>query len=181
MTTLSLGIPGSATYAVVLAVFIILGLKPGPEMLSKHLELSVTMVMIVAIGSIIAALTAIMLGPYMAKVAYIPARILVPIILVLVFVGSFANRELLPDLIVLLIFGGIGIAMVEFGYNRAAFVLGFILGDMFEKYLIIAIGAWGYLFFTRPACLALIAIIIALMAFQPLRGGFNRLVRRGQA
>ena len=179
LTTLALGVPGSSTYVIILGAFIMLGLVPGPAMLTEHLELSISLMLVIAVGSVIAALTALTAAPYLAKLAFVPGRVLVPLVLVIVFVGTFANDEIFLDLITLTIFGVIGVAMRAFGYNRPAFVLGYILGVLFEKYLFISLMAFGDLFFLRPGSLALIVIMVALTGFRPINNTLRRLFKRG--
>ena len=125
------------------------------------------------------ALVALTAAPYLAKVAFIPGRILVPLILVIVFVGTFANDELFLDIVTLIIFGAIGVVLREFGYNRPAFVLGYILGVLFEKYLFISLMAMGNLFFLRPGCLALIVVMVALVGYRPISNTLRRVLKRG--
>jgi len=179
LTTLALGVPGSSVYVLVLGAFIMLGLVPGPRILTEHLELSLSMMITIGIGSVIAALVAVTAAPYLARVAYTPARLLVPLVLVIVFLGAFAEGQILFDLITLVIFGAIGLAMQEFGYSRPCFVLGFILGVLFEKYLFIALMAKGNLFFLRPGCIIIIAIIIAFIGYRPIKNTLWRLLKRG--
>ena len=113
----------------------------------------------------------------------IPARVLVPLVIVLVFVGAFSHQERLMDLVVLLVFGLIGLAMKKYGFNRPALLLGWVLGNLFEKYLFIAYGTGGPLFFMRPISLTLIAVLLGLFLFQPVKKLFQRRssVKDGQA
>lgn len=177
LTTLALGIPGSATMALALGAFLMLGLIPGPEMMTKHLDLALTLQLVVMVSNVIAAAICFATASQLAKVAWIPSRILVPLILVIALVGVYAYREMFNDLIVAIVFGGLGLAMRRFGYNRPGFFLGFILGVLFEKYFFIALRVAGPLFFVRPISLTLIFIIIALFVYKPLKGLFQR--RRG--
>jgi len=174
LTTLALGVPGSAAMAVLLGAFEMLGLIPGPEMMTKHLGLSLTLLLVIVIANFIAVLICLALAPYVSKVTIIPAHILFPLILSIVFIGAFIYQELLFDVVVLLVFSGIGLVMTKFGYNRPALLLGFILGDLFEKYFFLSLGLGGALFFLRPTCLVLILITIGALTFEPL----SKIVRR---
>ncbi len=180
LTTLALGIPGSSSLVLLLAALVMLGFAPGPQMLTEHLDLSLALVLVIAVASVIGAVICLTAAPYLAKVAYIPGRILVPLVLAIVFIGAFAYHQLFPDLIVLAVFGALGIFMQRFGYNRAALMLGYILGNLFEKYLFISLQAFGDLFFLRPGSLGLIVVIILFLSFDPLRGWWlRRRSRRG--
>lgn len=172
LTTLALGIPGSAIMALLLGAFFMVGLVPGPEMITRHLDLSLTLLLVIAVSNIIAVAICFPLARHLARVAYVPGRILVPLVLVIALAGVFAYKELFNDLIVSLIFGALGLAMKRFSYNRPALFLGFVLGHLFEEYLFIALQAEGPLFFLRPISLTLIFIIIALFTFRPVKSWF---------
>lgn len=169
LTTLALGIPGSADMVVFLGALITLGIRPGPDMLTTYLPLSMSLLQVLFITSLLGAAICLVAAPYMARIATIPARILVPIVAVVIFIGTFANEGRIQDLITLLIFSVIGLAMVKYDFSRPALVLGFVLGNLFEKYLSLALNTDGPLFFTRPISLVIIFIIIGLFLYDPIR------------
>jgi len=177
LTTVSLGIPGSGIMALLIGAMLMLGLTPGPEMLTVHLDLSLTLIWIMAITGVIGAVICLPLAPQLAKIAYIPGRVLIPLVLMIAFVGAFASAERFEDVIMLVFFSAIGVLMKRFDFNRPAFFLAFILGSLFEKYFFIALKTAGPLFFMRPISLILIAITISMFAFGPTKRWFQR--RRG--
>lgn len=173
LTTLALGIPGSGIMAILLGAILMLGIAPGPEMLTVHLDLSLTLIWVIGISGIIAASLCLLLAPYLSRVAFIPSGLLVPLVLVIAIAGAFAYREMYNDLIVMLIFSGIGLVMRRYGFNRPALFLGYILGGLLEHYFFIAYKVAGPLFFVRPISLGLIAIIIAAIVYGPVRGAIR--------
>ncbi|MFH0913902.1 MAG: tripartite tricarboxylate transporter permease, partial [Chloroflexota bacterium] len=177
LTTLALGIPGSPIMALLLGAMTMLGLLPGPEMLTKNLSLSLTMIWIIAISGVIGVVVCLPLAPYFSRVANIPGRILAPLILVLALGGAFAYKRSFDDVIVAVICGALGFIMRRYDYNRAALLLGFILGSLFEKFFFIALKTAGPFFFMRPISLALALIIVAVLVYGPLKGIWQR--RRG--
>lgn len=177
LTTLALGIPGSPAMPLLLGAITMLGLVPGPEMLTKHLDLSLTLMWSIGFAGMIGAVICFLAAPSLSKVAFIPGRILVPLVLVLALAGAFAYHKEFNDVIMTVIFGGVGFVMRRFDYNRAAMLLGFVLGYVFEKYLFIALKVGGPLFFMRPISLTLIAIIIFTVAYGPVKSAIKR--RRG--
>ncbi len=177
LTTLALGIPGSGIMAILLGAMLMMGIQPGPAMLTTHLDLSLTLIWVIGVSGIIAAVLCLLLAPYLSRVAFIPGRVLVPLILVLAIVGAFAFQGLINDLLVLFVFGAIGLVMRRYGYNRPALFLGYILGSLLEKYFFIALKVDGPLFFVRPISLTLITIIITAIAYGPTRRYLQR--RRG--
>ncbi|MFC2002831.1 tripartite tricarboxylate transporter permease [Chloroflexota bacterium] len=174
LITLALGIPGSAPMVLLLAAMMLLGLIPGPEMLTSHLELSLTLLLVILVASVVGVVICLPIVPHLAKISIVPSRILAPLVLVVIVIGTYAYQEELNDVIALLICGGVGIIMRSFGYNRPALILGYVLGRRFEKYLFIALAASGPLFFMRPISLILIFIIIALFTYGPIKGVFQR-------
>lgn len=174
LTTLALGIPGSAAMAILLGAFLMLGIQPGPEMMTRHLPLSLTLLLVLIIVNAIASAICIALAPYLAKIAVVPSRYLFPFVLVLALVGVYVSRESMTDLVVTLIFTAVGLGMNKFGLNRPVLILGYILGELFEYYLFIALAVAGPLFFLRPISVALILIIIGLFLFQPIKGLIQR-------
>jgi putative tricarboxylic transport membrane protein len=169
LTLLALGIPGGATAALLMGAFLMLGLIPGPEMMTAHLDLSLTLMFVIIIANLLAAGLCFLSSSTLSKIAYVPSRILAPLVLVIALVGVFAYREIFGDVLVALICGILGLAMREFGYNRPALFLGYILGFVFEKYLFISLAASGPLFFLRPISLSFIVISIVVLCFGSIR------------
>ncbi|MFC1907310.1 tripartite tricarboxylate transporter permease [Chloroflexota bacterium] len=175
LTTLALGIPGSAVMALVLGAFLLLGLAPGPSMMTKHLDLSLTLILVIIVASIIGEMfIALPLAPLLSRIAFIPGRVLAPLVLIVAFVGAFVYQQQFEDVIVTLIFGALGLLMRRYGYNRPGLFLGYILGSLLEKYLFIALGLAGPLFFLRPISLSLILIIFASIGFGPFKNWQKR-------
>lgn len=175
LTTLGLGIPGSADMVLILAAFVMLGIEPGPRMLTTYLPLSVALVLVIVFASLLAAAICMPLAPKLARVTVVPSEFLFPMIMVLVTVGVFVYRQAMLDLLLLLVFSGVGLAMRQFGYNRAAFVLGFVLGYALERNLYFALASWGPLFFFKPSCLVLLVIGILLTTAGHLPKLFRRI------
>ncbi|MFH0913904.1 MAG: tripartite tricarboxylate transporter permease [Chloroflexota bacterium] len=169
LTTLALGIPGSPPMALLLGAITMLGLAPGPEMLTKHLDLSLTLLWAIGIAAVFGAIICLIAAPHLSKVAFIPGRVLVPLVLVLAFTGSFAYHKSIEDVLVMVIFGALGFLMKRFEFNRAGLLLGFVLGSIFEKYLFLALKTGGPFFFVRPISLGLIFFTIFVMAFGPVK------------
>jgi putative tricarboxylic transport membrane protein len=179
LTTLALGIPGSATGAMYLGALIMMGLVPGPEMITKHLDLSLTLILIVAVANVIAGGICFYLAPHMAIIARIPGRVVVPLTLGVIFVGSFAFQGHFADVIILVIFSVIGVAGQRFGYNLGGLFIGYILGDIFENYLFVSLQIGGPLFFLTPISLFLILLLIAFFIYAPVKNLFKAQIKTG--
>jgi TctA family transporter len=174
LTTLGLGVPGSAGMVIILGAFILLGLVPGPGMLTEHLDLSLTLLLVIFISNLIAGAICFAVIPYVTKIVIVPARIMFPSLVVLGLTGAFLYAERIADVLMAVIFTSLGVAMRKFGYSRPAFLLGFILGGLFEKYFFIAYAADGPLFFLRPICLVLILITLSPLIYGPAKKLFAK-------
>ena len=154
LTTLALGIPGSAELSLLLSIMLASGLVPGPTMLTEHLSLSLHLIMIIIVVNLLAILICLPL---------------VPIIVILGFFGAYAARSYLIDIGVALAIGAIGVVMDRFDFSRPAMLLGFVLGFLFEKYLWYGINIGGPTFFLTPGSLTTIAIIVVVLFLNPLQ------------
>ncbi len=180
LTTLAFGIPGSAVMALLLGVFMLLGLKPGPGMVLDHLDLTINMMLTIVVANIVGGFICFFAAPYLVRIAWVRMDFLFPLILVIVFFGAYASVEEMPDLIVALLFGLLGFFMMRFGYSRPALTLGFVLGTLFESYLFLSLQSRGPLFFVTPISLVMIAILVGLYTYRPLMPVFTRWFRRGK-
>ncbi len=174
LTTLALGIPGSAIMALILGAMRMMGIIPGPTMLLDYLPLSLSLLLVIIAANLIGAAICFPIAPRLARIAFIPSAILVPLVTVIVFVGSFAYTEFYNNIIVTLVFGALGLAMRRFDYSRPAIILGFILGFLFERNFFVALGIAGPLFFMTPVSLTLIVIFFSLLSFNPIRKQFMK-------
>lgn len=161
LPTLALGIPGSAGMAILLGGFWIVGLEPGPLFLQEHLDVAYVMIMALVLGNIIGAGFVVLFSRYLTKIPLISGSIIVPLILCFSCIGSFLPKSQLWDLLIMLPFAALGYAMRELGYNRPAFMLGFVLADLAEKYFFITLDSYGWQgFFMRPLSLSMIILLI---------------------
>jgi len=161
--TLAFGIPGSSGMALLLGGFLVLGLQPGPEFLKNHLDIGFGLVFVLAVANLLGALLMLALAPLLARVVTLPASLLAPGLLCLVVLGSFSVANDMNDVLATFGFGLVGLFCHRYGYNRAALLLGFVLGPLVERYLEISLNLYGLSFLGRPLVLVLIAV--TLLAF----------------
>ena len=163
--TIAFGVPGSGAMAILLGAFLIMGLHPGPDMLTKHLAVTYSMVWTLVIANVIAVLACLALLPYLALVTGIRGGLMIPFLLLLVFVGSYTANRQIADLLVTFGFGVVGYLMLRFGWPRAPLVLGFVLGKLAETYLFISVARYGFSWLKQPLVLVLIAITVLVIVF----------------
>ena len=167
--TLALGIPGSASMALLLGAFLIFGLQPGPEFLAKHMDLALGLALILAIANVGSSILMFALSKSLIYVTRVPGHIFAPILLVLVVIGAYAAENSVGDVVFVFIFGALGLAMERFGYNRPALLLGFVLGELLERNLEISLAAHGPFFFLRPISMTIIIVTLALILWPNRR------------
>lgn len=141
--TIAFGVPGSASMALILGAFLIHGLVPGPDMLTKNLDVTYTLVWSVAIANIIGAGICFAFANELAKVALVRIGILAPVVLAITYVGAFQGSRQWGDIYALLIFGLLGWVMKRLRWPRPPLILGFVLGGLVERYMFISIERYG--------------------------------------
>lgn len=172
VTTLALGIPGSAGMSVLLGGFLLLGLEPGPDFLAHHMDLAVGLAIVLAFANLIAVVIMIAASPLLLKIADLRPQLLAPILAVLVVLGAYAYQNEPLDVVATFVIGGLGCAMKAMGYSRPALVLGFVMAPLIETYLHITLQAYGMSFLLRPGSLALLALIVMGLSWGRLRRYF---------
>ena len=136
----------------------ILGLEPGPKMMTENLDLVYFVALVIALTSVAASIIGLMIASTIAKAAYIRPAILVPTLIAVSFVGSFIETRTMTGVTTALIAGLIGYWLKLLNYSNAGVTLGFVMGTMVEKYLFLSLQAYGPTFFLRPITLGIAAL-----------------------
>ncbi len=180
---LTLGIPGSPPAAIILGALMLHGMQPGVDLFATYGGITYTFMM----GLFVAAFAILIFGSLgsflFSLLINIPAKSLAPIILLMTVLGSYAIRNNLLDVWVMLIFGGIGFFLNKLSYHPAPLVLGFILGPYIEEGLVQSTmigGAKGGVVFymiSSPISIVLIGLCV-ITALWPIL--FRRRVLKNQ-
>src|SRR5919106_1594124 len=163
--TIAFGVPGSGAMAILLGAFMIMGLVPGPDMLTKHLAVTYSMVWTLVIANIITVLICLAILPYLSLVTRVRGGLIIPFLLLLVFIGSYTANRQVTDLVVTLAAGALGCLMVRFEWPRAPLVLGFVLGKLAETYLFISMARYGYTWLMQPLVIFLIILTVVVVVY----------------
>lgn len=168
MPTLLFGIPGSGSMAVFLGGMVLLGLQPGPSMVTTDLELTYTIAWTLAFSSIVGAAICFFLAVPIARLTFVPFNLIAPFMIMIICFAAFQARRDLTDLLVLFVVGIVGIFLRRFGWPRPAFLIGFVLSSQAENYLYQALQFYGWEFVQRPGVLIIgaLAIVSTLMALR---------------
>jgi putative tricarboxylic transport membrane protein len=133
---LSLGIPGDGTTAILLGVFMIYGIVPGPNLLTTQMHVLAPMYMALLISAaILLPLSLFVFGPYYLKIVRINRLVLYSAIAIIALLGVYAATNSAFQIGITLVIGVIMYFMGAQGYPNVPFILGVILGPLFEQYL----------------------------------------------
>jgi TctA family transporter len=134
-------------------------------MLTTHLPVTFSMVWTIVLANIITVIACFLFLNHLARITVVRGHLLVPVILVLVFVGSYTTNNHYGDILVMLFFGAVGYLMVAGGWPRAPFVLGLVLGKIVENNLYISVARYDAAWLTRPVVLVLMALAVAAILY----------------
>lgn len=165
--TIAFGIPGSTSTALILTAFIAVGIQPGPDMLTKQLDLTFAIIWTLALANVIAVALCMLLIKPLAKACFYPFYTVVPLIIVFVFIGAFAANFSSYDLVALMVFSLLGFMMRRHGWPRPPLLLGMVLGEKMELYLWISSARYGLEWLLRPGVI-LLFLLVAASLFYPI-------------
>jgi putative tricarboxylic transport membrane protein len=168
----TLGIPSSPTIAVLLGAFVMHGLTPGPTLFQKEPDFVWAVIASMFIGNTILLLMNLPMANLWARITLIPFRLLFPIIIMIIIVGTYSLNNSLFDVGAMLVFGIIGYFLKKADFPLAPIILAFVLGELLEKTLIQSLTIFeGDIlgFFMRPIsgtilAFAIIAIVISIIS-----------------
>ena len=170
---ITLGLPGSEVAAILLGGMMIHGLTPGATMFTKHAPTTYAIMIGFLLANILMGLVGLFAARYIARVSSVPMGYLGPVIVALSTVGTFAIRNNLFDVFVMLAFGLIGFMLKKCGFAAPPMILGMVLSDICEnnwrRAVILAQAKGGMLsyFFSRPIAIVL-ALLIVISLFSPI-------------
>jgi len=163
---LTLGLPSSATAAVMLAAFQQYGLQPGPLLFDSRPDLVWTLIASLYIGNVMLLVLNLPLVGVWARVMLMPRRLLFAGILVLASLGAYSLNGSLLDLAILYVVGAVGCAMRLHDVPLVPAVLGLVLGPLselqFRRAMAISEGDVS-VFLTRPISAALLLLALTML------------------
>ena len=162
--TLLFGIPAGASMALLLSGFILIGLKPGLEMVTNNLGLTYTIIWSLALANVLGAGACVLISQPIARLTTVPSTIIAPFMFVTIFFAAAQSTRTGYDLIALMVIGALGVYLKRFGWPRPAFMIGFVLSTQLENgiYRVVQIYQWSFL--TRPVALVLLLIVTISLA-----------------
>lgn len=161
--TLLFGIPGSGTTAMLLGGLLLLGIVPGPDMVSTNLDKTLSIAWSLALANVIGTMACLGLSKQVARISLIPAKILTPFLLVIMTVAAYQATRNWGDLIAFLVIGVIGWFMKQVGFPRPPMLIGFVLTVSAERYLHLSMSLYGGSWVTRPIVLVVLTFILFIL------------------
>lgn len=163
---LTLAIPGDAVTAIILSVFYVHGLQPGPMFLKTSADSFYAILGGGFIGCVFLLLLGLLVAPHLSKIIAVPKNILMPIVALLCVIGAYACNNRLFDVGLMFCFGVLGFLMRARGYSVAPMTLGIVLGGMmdsnFRRGVSLAVSADNVLLalFGRPITMILLVLTV---------------------
>ncbi len=164
ITTIAFGVPASVTMAILLGAFIIQGIVPGPDMLLPpprgKLDLTYSFVWVIIISNMITVAICFLFLKPLAKVTQVRGSIIIPIILILIYLGAFAEKNAFEDMVIVMFFGALGWVMEKLEWPRPPVLLGLVLGPLAENRLFLSTDNYGLSWTARPGVLGIFALTL---------------------
>ena len=178
---LTLGIPSSATAAVLLGAFLLFGIQPGPLLIEEQPDVVWGLLASFYIGNIILLIMNLPLAPLFASMLRMRYEMMYPLILLLSFLGAFAVENRLWGVWLALAFGVIGYFMKRYDYPAPPVILGLIIGGIMEEALVQTSSISGgdfTIFLSRPIALGMFAFAVAIILGPFIMKAVKALTRR---
>ncbi|OLU17630.1 hypothetical protein BVH01_14020 [Pseudomonas sp. PA1(2017)] len=171
--TLALGIPGSATMALMLGALMIHGIAPGPQLMTDQPSLFWGLVMSFWIGNVLLVILNVPLIGLWVRLLMVPYKLLFPAVLMFICIGTYSVNNSAFDVLLVVVFGAIGYGMRVLGFPAAPMLLGFVLGPMMEEHfrraMLLSRGDFST-FIDRPISATVLAftVFVLLLGLRPL-------------
>jgi putative tricarboxylic transport membrane protein len=167
--TMSLGIPGDVTMALLLGALIIQGIVPGPQLISQHPDIFWGLIASFWIGNILLVILNVPMIGLWVKLLSIPYRYLYPSAMFFICIGVYAANNDMFQVGETLAIGIFGFLLLRLDFHPAPILLGFVLGPRFEenfrRTMLISRGDLK-VFIDRPISAVFLALCVALIAGQ---------------
>ena len=170
---LTLGVPGSGTTAVLLALLLTLNITPGPLLFEERPEVVWGLIAALLIANVVLLVMNVPMVKFFVRILSVPPWILLPGIMMVSFGGIYSLTGSSFDLVLMILFGLFGYIFRKIGVPTVPIILGILLGNKMEdslrRAMVIADGDWTYLFSSGIATGLWIAAVAGFIAPMFLR------------
>jgi TctA family transporter len=167
--TLAFGVPGSASMAILLGAFLIAGVHPGPNMLTKNIGITYSIVWALALANVVGGGICLLFTSQIAKIIYLPKHYLISVITPFLILAVYMGARNIGDIFVMILFGLLGFGMKRCGWARPPLVVGFVLSEITEWNFVISVTLLGMSWLLRPMVIAMIVIFVLNQVWTSLR------------
>lgn len=168
--TLAFGIPGGGATAVLLGGLVMHGMRPGPDLFSSDLHLTYAVVLSLLVSNLVILVIGLLVVTRASYITRVDASFIIPMVVVLAFLGGLSIRNNWLDVYTIFLFGIIGYVMKYYNFSIISFILGVILGPILEsnlhRTLLLADGSYSA-FASSPLSLLLL-LLSAIILITPL-------------
>lgn len=164
--TLTFGIPGSTTTAVLIGALMLHGVRPGPALFNQQIDLTYAMFAALLVCSLIIIVFGLSVVRWAGYITTVNTNLIIPIIIALSILGAFSLHANYIDVFVVLVMGLVGYLMDSHGYSLVAFLLGLILGPIAEENLYRSLQLGGGnidIFVSEPLRIALVVMTVVVI------------------
>ena len=180
--TLALGIPGSATAAVILGGLQVQGLRPGPYLFEEQPGLLYGIFFAMLLANVLFLFIGLLGAKVFSRISLVPPTFLWPTVFALCFVGAYGLNQSIVDVWIMIVSGLVGFVLKKNGFGPAPIIMGIVLGGLVETSLaqsmIIFDQQWTG-FFSRPIALAFFTLAVVSLTGAQIRAVLARLLPRG--
>jgi putative tricarboxylic transport membrane protein len=166
--TIAFGVPAGASMTLLLGAFLMHGLTPGPDMLTKNLDITYSIIWTLTLAHVLGAVICLTGSRVLAKLAEIRPGVMLPLIVPIVAIAAYQGSHNWGDLYSLFVFGLFGWIMKRLDWPRPPMVLGLVVGKIFERYLFISLQLYGWEWILRPVVIV-VGLLIAWTLWAPMR------------
>jgi putative tricarboxylic transport membrane protein len=175
--TLAFGIPSGAEMAVFLGLLVLHGMQPGPLMLVDHQVEVYGLIWALTASCVLASFVGLAFVRPLSKLTLVESRVLVPIVLCIAMVGSFAIDLSIENTLLTAVFGVLGYVMILYDYPRLCLVVALVLGPTaernFHQSMMMSDGNWS-IFVDRTISAILLGCIVVILLVPIARAVFRR-------
>ena len=180
---LALGIPGSATAAVMMGGLMIWGLNPGPMLFVEQKDFVWGLIASMYLGNVVAVVLVLLTVPIFAALMRVPFFIIAPVIVIICTVGAYSVSNSYLDVMLMMGFGVLGYLFKKLDYPLAPLVLAIVIGDKaedaFRQSMLMSRGSLG-IFFAKPLVTTLILLGVALLLMPVIWRTIRRMMPQSQ-
>lgn len=164
---LMLGLPFSATLALMISAMTVQGVQPGPLLMTTRPELFWSVVASVLVANIILMILNVSLISVWVRVLSTPVHYMVVVIILIAMIGSYSINNNFIDIHIVLVMGIVGYILRKFDFSLASLLVGLVLGPLIEKYYIEAMligrGDMTYLVTASPISMGLWILVAVVV------------------